>query len=121
MGVGAIGRISSGSLSYIQPLRYPLENRAEVSEDYENSTLPTPDLSPARQVAKTSPVSYPDANAVKVKSPVQAEYAQAEEAQKTAAAYNRVAQQFGAATTGYGRGGFATSYELTGSSLDLLA
>ncbi len=121
MGIGAISRISSGEISYIQPMRYPLENRAQVSEDFEKATLPTADLSPAQQVAKTSPVSYPDATRVTAKSPAQAEITQAEEAQKAAAAYNKVAQQYSGATTGYGRGGFATSYELTGNTLDLLA
>ena len=121
MAIGAIGGISSSSMSRIQPLRYSLNNQSQVSDDFAASPVAKGGVEPSAQIGKAAPVSYPNAQAVPERTPKEAELLQAEESQKASAAFNRLASAYSGTVTGYGRGGDGTSYGMAGASFDMFA
>ncbi|MCR5476415.1 MAG: hypothetical protein K6E92_02175 [Lachnospiraceae bacterium] len=116
MGVGRISPISGyGSVSYIQPMQYRVDNTSAPSDAYAESVKRTGGRD---AVSASRPVQYANAQAT---GSMAASPKQSEEAQKTEAAFNRIASSYDQAVTGYGRGGQGSSYDVIGSQLNLFA
>ena len=107
MGIGAISPIGAySSISYIQPLQYPLENRSKVSESYGESVKRIG----SDAVKAVSPVKYADAQAYQGTG-----RKTAAQTRKTEMELAGIAAGFYGVTTGYGRNAVPCVYDMSGS------
>ena len=113
MGIG-----SYGSVSYVQPMNYAVDNDADFSDVYNTESTKQSGV-----VNGASPVQYPDAQIQDVDgSAIQID--PLERQQKTLQVsndYNNIAMQFSSNNTSYSMKGIGASYGTAGSRFDAYA
>lgn len=110
ISIGALGSDYS-----VKPLNYSIQNKAKFSSAYTESIA----AGSASGVRAASPVKYPDAQLIESPQALQARAA--EDSIAANKAYNRIADSFNGAITGYGNSGMGSAYQTAGTYFDAYA
>jgi hypothetical protein len=119
MGISISGLGNPYSMSYIQPMNYPLKNESKVSDDFLEVGM-------QNAVMNVPPVKYPNAQEVvkpedEENNPLKLAMDTARKSQEANRMYNDVASKFQGMTVGYSQNQSAVTYGMSGNSVDFFA